>query len=157
MLQRKTLTKEQGLQKLRQYCAYQERCHSEVRDKLFKLGVWRKDHDEIISTLIEDNYLNEERFAIQFAGGKFRVKNWGKTKITYELKQKGISKYCIARALNQIEDKTYESTLKRLAEKKYRSLKGDQWMIRKKKTSDYLLQKGYELNLIQAALTELSQ
>ena len=74
MLYKKSLTKEQALQKLKHYCAYQERCHSEVTEKLYSLGVWKKEHDEIISTLIEENYLNEERFAIAFAGGKFRVK-----------------------------------------------------------------------------------
>ena len=157
MLQRNTLTKEQAIQKLRQYCSYQERCHSEVRDKLFKLGVWKKDHDEIISGLIEDNYLNEERFAEQFAGGKFRMKGWGKTKISYELKQKGVSSYCIKKGLKRIDDESYLQTLTRAAEKKYFSLKGERQMIRKKKTADYLLQKGYELNLIQSVLENISQ
>ena len=156
MLPGKTLTKEQAIQKLRQYCSYQERCHSEVRDKLFKLGVWKKDHDEIISTLIEDNYLNEERFAIQFAGGKFRMKGWGKTKINYELKLKGVSKYCINKALKDIDEDSYRKTLRQIAEKKYLSLKGERTMMRKKKTAEYLLQKGYELNLIQSILEEIS-
>ena len=88
---RRNLTKEQALQKLKHYCAYQERCHSEVREKLFSLGVWKKDHDEIISALIEKNYLNEERFAIAYAGGKWRVKQWGRQKIKYALKQKQVS------------------------------------------------------------------
>ena len=64
MLNMKPLTKEQALQKLKHYCAYQERCHSEVRQKLYRLGVWKREHDEILATLIEENYLNEERFAI---------------------------------------------------------------------------------------------
>ena len=76
----KPLTKEQALQKLRHYCGYQERCHSEVKEKLWQLKVNRKEHDEIIASLIEDDYLNEERFAIQFAGGKYRVKQWGRVK-----------------------------------------------------------------------------
>lgn len=157
MIQKKTLTKEQALQKLRHYCGYQERCHSEVRDKLYKLGVWKKDHDELISTLIEDDYLNEERFAIQFAGGKFRMKYWGKTKIEYELKQKGISKYCINKALKQIDEKDYLQRLNQLAEKKYTALKGEQWMVRKKKAADYLISKGYELNLVHAAIDRITQ
>src|SRR5690242_15375551 len=111
MIQRKHLTKEQALQKLRHYCGYQERCHSEVKAKLYELGVWKKDHDEIISSLIEDNYLNEERFAIQFAGGRFRMKQWGRVKIKYELKQKQVSEYCIKKALQQIPEEDYQRTL----------------------------------------------
>ena len=76
-MQKKYLTKEQALQKLRQYCGYQERSHAEAQQKLWDLGVHRAEHDEIISTLIEEDYLNEERFAKQFAGGKFRMKDWG--------------------------------------------------------------------------------
>jgi regulatory protein len=152
MINKKTLTREQAVQKLRHYCGYQERCHSEVREKLFQLGVWKKDHDEIISGLIEDDYLNEERFAIQFAGGRFRMKQWGKIKIKYELKQKGVSEYCIKKALKEIKDETYLQTLEKLAKVKYDSLKGEQWMVRIKKTTDYLLQKGYELTTVQKAV-----
>src|SRR5690349_6245404 len=102
-MQKKSLTKEQALQKLRQYCAYQERSHSEVQQKLWDLGVRKADHDEIITALIEDDYLNEERFAIQFAGGKFRMKDWGRKKIYYALKEKKVSDYCIKRALSAID------------------------------------------------------
>ena len=98
-MQKTYLTKEQALQKLKHYCGYQERCHSEVISKLYDLGVYKNEHDEILSTLIQENYLNEERFAIQFVGGKFRLKHWGKIKIKYELKSKQISEYCIKKAL----------------------------------------------------------
>lgn len=152
MLNKKQLTKEQALQKLKHYCAYQERCHSEVREKLYALGVWKKDHDEIIATLIEENYLNEERFAIAFAGGKFRVKHWGRVKIRYELKQRLVSEYSIKKALKQFDEEEYSATLGKLAKEKYNSLKSDQWMVRKKKTMDYLVAKGYEPELINAAL-----
>ncbi|MBK5272343.1 MAG: RecX family transcriptional regulator, partial [Bacteroidia bacterium] len=101
MLFKKKLTKEQAFQKLKHYCGYQERCHLEVRQKLYDLGVHKKDHDEIISTLITENYLNEERFATLFARGRFRIKKWGRMKIKYELKQKQISDYCIKKALKQ--------------------------------------------------------
>ncbi|HRB80274.1 MAG TPA: RecX family transcriptional regulator, partial [Niabella sp.] len=87
------LMPEQILQKLRHYCAYSERCHADVVNKLFEWKVWKKDHDEIIATLIEENYLNEERFARLFAGGHFRQKQWGRNKITVALKQKNISPY----------------------------------------------------------------
>ena len=95
---KKYLTKEQALQKLKHYCAYQERCHNDVKEKLYKLGVWKKEHDEIIAALIEENYLNEERFAIAYAGGKFRINSWGRVKIKYALKQKQVSEYCIKKA-----------------------------------------------------------
>ncbi|MBP7554670.1 MAG: RecX family transcriptional regulator [Chitinophagaceae bacterium] len=153
---RKQLTPEQALQKLKHYCAYQERSHSEVRDKLFNLGVWKKDHDAIIATLIEENYLNEERFAIAFAGGKFRMKQWGRVRIKYELKQRQVSDYSIRKALRQIEEPVYLQTLQQLATSKYALLKGDQYLVRKKKTIDYLIQKGYEPELVNAAIAALT-
>jgi regulatory protein len=156
-LQKKYLTKEQALQKIRQYCGYQERSHSEVQQKLWDLGVHRSEHDEIISTMIEEDYLNEERFAIQFAGGKFRMKGWGKKKIYYALKEKKVSEYCINKALKQIDEAGYEETLDRLAEKKYALLKGEQYLVRKKKTMDYLLQKGYELPMVTAVVNKLQE
>jgi regulatory protein len=153
---KKILTKEQALQKLKQYCAYQERCHQEVKEKLYALGVWKRDHDEIIATLIEENYLNEERFAIAYAGGKFRIKGWGRIKIKYELKQKQVSEYCIKKALKQIDESDYIAKLTKLATEKYQSLKGEQYLIRKKKTIDYLVGRGFELGLINFVISELS-
>ena len=119
-----------------------------MKQKLWDLGVWRSEHDEIISSLIEDDYLNEERFAKAFVGGKFRMKDWGRKKIYYGLKEKGVSDYIIKRAMKEIEDDAYCKTLRELAEKKYNSLKGEQYLVRKKKTMDYLLQKGYEPQLV---------
>lgn len=153
---KKQLTKEQALQKLRHYCAYQERSHSEVKEKLYQLGVWKKDHDEIIASLIEDNYLNEERFAIAFAGGKFRMKEWGRVKIKYELKQKQVSDYSIRKALKEIKEEDYLKVLHKLAEEKYASLKAEQYLVRKKKTMDYLMQKGFEPELITRVLNEIT-
>jgi regulatory protein len=147
-MQKKYLTKEQALQKLKQYCAYQERSHSEVKQKLWDLGVRSAEHDDIISALIEEDYLNEERFAIQYAGGKFRMKNWGRKKIYYGLKEKKVSEYCIKKALKEIDEEAYLKTVTNLAEKKYESLKDEQYLVRKKKTIDYLLQKGYEPELV---------
>jgi len=152
---KKQLTKEQALQKLRHYCAYQERSHSEVKDKLYQLGVWKKDHDEIIASLIEDNYLNEERFAIAFAGGKFRMKQWGRVKIRYELKQKQVTEYCIRKALKEIKEEDYLSVLNKLVAEKYASLKSEQYLVRKKKTMDFLMQRGFEPDLIMKALNEV--
>ena len=149
---KKYLTKEQAVQKLKHYCAYQERCHNDVKDKLYKLGVWKKEHDEIIAALIEENYLNEERFAIAYAGGKFRINSWGRVKIKYALKQKQISEYCIKKAMKQISEEDYMKLLNKLAKEKYAALKADQYLVRKKKTMDYLITKGFETNLVAAAL-----
>lgn len=154
---KKTLTIEQALQKLRHYCGYQERCHSEVREKLYSLGVRKKDHDEIIATLIEEGYLNEERFAIAYAGGKFRMKQWGRVKIAYALRQKQVSDYSIKKALKQIDEKDYRTALTTLAKEKYESLKDEQWLVRKKKVLDYLLQHGYEADLATQAIDQLKK
>ncbi|MEI9943787.1 MAG: regulatory protein RecX [Chitinophagaceae bacterium] len=157
MVYKKYLTKEQALQKLKHYCGYQERSHSEVKEKLYALGVWKNEHDEITAALIEQGYLNEERFAIAFAGGKFRIKQWGRVKIKYELKQKKVSEYSIKKALKQIDEEEYIKTLKKLAEDKYASLKSDQYLIRKKKTMDYLMQRGFEPALITSVVQGLTE
>lgn len=156
-LNKKTLTAEQALQKLRHYCGYQERCHSEVREKLYSLGARKKDHDKIIATLIEEGYLNEERFAIAYAGGKFRMKQWGRVKIAYALRQKQVSDYSIKKALKQIDEKDYRAALTTLAKEKYESLKDEQWLVRKKKVLDYLLQHGYEADLATRAIDQLKK
>lgn len=149
---KQTLSKAQALQKLKHYCGYQERCHKEVKEKLYSLGVWKKDHDEVIAALIEQNYLNEERFAVAFAGGKFRQKQWGRVKIKYELKQKQVSEYCIKKAIKQIDEDEYLAVLKKLADEKYASLKSEQYLVRKKKTMDHLIAKGYESDLVRSIL-----
>jgi regulatory protein len=151
---KKQLTKEQALQKLKHFCSYRERCHSEVKEKLYNLGVRRSNHDEITASLIEQGYLNEERFAIAFASGKFRIKQWGRVKIKYELKQKQVSDYSSRQALKQIDNQEYLSVLKKLAEVKYASLKSEQYLIRKKKTMDYLLQRGFEWELVKNIMNE---
>ena len=156
-MQKKFLTKEQALQKLRQYCAYQERSHYEVQQKLYELGIRKADHDEIIATLIEEDYLNEERCAMQYVGGKFRMKDWGRKKIYYTLKEKKVSEYSIKKALMQIDEEAYQETLKELAEKKYESLKEEQHLVRKRKTIDYLLQKGYESDLVTGTVNAIAK
>ena len=146
------LTKEQALQKLRHYCGYQERCHSEVKEKLYNLGVLKKDHDEIVAALIEEKYLNEERFAIAFAGGKFRQKQWGRVKIKHELKQKQVSDYSIKKALKQIDEEEYLKILNKLAKEKYASLKNEQYLVRKKKMMNYMAGKGFEMELVSGVV-----
>ncbi len=148
MIRKQQLTKEQALQKLRHYCAYQDRCHSEVKEKLYALGLWKKDVEEAISLLIEENYLNEERFAIQFAGGHFRMKHWGRVKISYELKQRQVSEYCIKKALAAIDEADYVHTLEKLAADKWAAMEGEEnKFVRIRKLQEYLWRKGYEPNL----------
>ena|SRR6185437_4381233 len=152
---RQTLNKEQALQKAKHYCAYQERCHSEVKEKLYTLGLYKNGVDEVMATLVEENYLNEERFAIQFAGGRFRIKQWGKVKIKYELKQKKVSDYCIKKALASIETEDYEKTLHKLFAQKKQSLKTEKNIfIKKRKISDFLIAKGFEIPLINELLQQ---
>jgi regulatory protein len=153
MLQKKKLTPEQAIQKLKHYCAYQERSHAEVKEKLYSLGLWRQDVDKAISQLIEADCLNEERFAKAFAGGKFRMKHWGRVKIKYELKQKQVSEYCIKKGLKEIDEEDYLKTLNKLKEEKLLTLKSEKnVLVRKRKLSDYLLQKGYERDLIMGLI-----
>lgn len=139
---------------MKHYCSYQERCHSEVRDKLFHYGLNMSEVENVLTQLISEDYLNEERFAIQFAGGKFRMKKWGKEKIEMALRAKKVSDYCIRKALSQIDNNEYEDAFFRLAEKKRNSLKGERNMfIRKRKMRDYLLSKGYSNELIYPYLS----
>ncbi len=140
---------EEALQKAKQYCAYQERCHSEVKEKLYSFGMNKKEADELLSELISDNYLNEERFAILYAGGKFRIKQWGKVKIKYSLKQKQVSEYCIKKALAAIDERDYTRTLEKLFDQKLKTLKAEKNIfIKKRKLQDHLLQKGFETSVV---------
>jgi regulatory protein len=157
MIRRSTLTKEQALQKVRHYCAYQERCHSEVKEKLYSFGLWKSDVEEALSMLIEENYLNEERFAVQFAGGRFRMKQWGRVKIRYELKQKQVGEYCIKKALAAIDEEDYSKTLEKLATEKWEDLNGETDFARRGKLQDYLVRKGYETDAIHEAIKAIRE
>lgn len=147
--------KEQAIQRIRHFCAYQERAQQEVRDKLYELGMTKEEVEEILADLIAENFLNEERFAIQFAGGHFRVKGWGKLKIKHALLQKRVSAFNIKSALRSIEDESYEKTLETLAIKKWNSLKGERGLSRMAKTQAFLHQRGFEPTLIQPILQAL--
>ena len=153
MFKKSALSPEQALQKLRHYCGYQERSHGEVQEKLYSFGLRKKDVEAALATLIEENYLNEERFALQFAGGHFRLKSWGRVKIRYELKQRQVSEYCIKKALAAIDEEDYEKMLGRLAEKKWETLNDETNIFsRKRKLQDYLMQKGYESDRVAAVV-----
>ncbi|MEO6820698.1 MAG: regulatory protein RecX [Ginsengibacter sp.] len=153
-MERQYFTPEQSIPKIKQFCAYQERCHKEVIEKLYSFSLNRQEIDEILSILINENYLNEERFAIHYAGGKFRMKQWGKNKIKQSLKFKQVSDYCIRKALKEINDEDYRKTFWKLVEAKLHTIKREKNIfIKKRKLQDYLLQKGYESELIREAVT----
>ena len=152
---RKTLTPEQAYVKIRHYCAFQERNHAEVKTKLSTMGIGWTAIYEIVSKLIEEGFLNEERFANAFVGGKFRVKGWGKKKIEMELRKKGISAYSIQKALrDEIDMADYEKTLTKLMQKKWSSIKGQgiTSYVKQAKVRQYFLSRGYENSLITKVL-----
>ncbi|GAB3507287.1 regulatory protein RecX [Emticicia fontis] len=137
------------LVKAANFCAYQERTQAEVREKLQKLGVEGDEADEIIVYLIEENYLNEGRFAKIFAGSKFRVKHWGRTKILYELKARKLSEHSIREGLAEIDEDDYIETLRTLIEKKKRELRTEkQPLVLKQKLARYAMSKGFEGDLV---------
>jgi len=133
------------LKKACSFCIYQERTQAEAREKLRAWGADPAQSEEIIAWLITENFINESRYARQFAGGKFRVKKWGRKKIIHALKSKGITSACIREALDEIDEEAYRQTLKELALRKTESLKGENNpLVIRKKVGDYLLMKGYE-------------
>lgn len=137
-----------ALQKLRRYCAYQERCHKEVRSKLLDLGVYGDDLEDIIATLIEENYLDELRFAALYVRSKFNQKGWGSMRLRRELKQRNISDYCIRKALAQIEEPRYEERLKELLDRRVRSMRKEDIYKWRRKLAQYALRRGYESELV---------
>ncbi len=147
--------KEQAIQRIRHYCAYQERAQQEVRDKLYELGMTMDEVEEIMSDLIAENFLNEERFATQFAGGHFRIKGWGKVKIQHALQQKRVSNFNIKIGLKAIDEDAYIKTLEQLATKKWNSLKGERGLSRMAKTYAFLHQRGFEPILYQPIVQKL--
>lgn len=152
----KTYSEKEALQKLERYCAYQERCHKEVRQKLFDLKMGPDSRDRIISDLIQNNFLNESRFATAFARGKFRTKKWGKNRIINELKFRDISQYNIQLALKEIPNSEYFTTFEELSEKRFQQLATEKNLQRKKrKFLDYLLYRGWESHLIYEKMNDI--
>lgn len=151
------LTPQQALLKLAHYCAYQERCHLEVKNKLADYGVYFHDAEQVIAELIVQNYLNEERFAIAFAGGKFRVKKWGRNKIKQELKLKKISEYCIKQGLKEIDNEQYIQVLEKEAFQKYKASKDKNILVKANKTAQYLISRGFETDLVWDVVKSISK
>lgn len=144
--------------KLMKYCAYQERCHAEVEEKLASLGLFGESSGEVIIELNRAGFLDEERFTRAFVRGKFRFKKWGRRKIANELRQKKISDYCLKCGFEELDEDDYRATLHELGEKYWATLPSSEnvW-ARRKKTGSYLLQKGYEPELVNELLKELAE
>lgn len=145
-----SLTPMMAMVRMRKYCDYQERCHQEVRSKLLELGVYGMDLEEVLTQLIQEGYLNEERFARSYTRGKFRIKKWGRQKIVRALKAKNVSEYCIRAGLEEIDEEEYYQTI----------LYNIQKAKSTGKTSDHdviqnLFAKGFEINLIKEVLSDI--
>lgn len=155
MYSQKTYTLTEATKKLESYCAYQERCHKEVTSKLREMRMISEAIDQIVTHLIQENYLNEERFSRAYARGKFNIKKWGRNRIVNELKFRGISKYNIKSALQEISDDDYFITLDKLAKKRVLQIKETNLQKRRKKLADYLLYRGWESHLVYEKVKEL--
>lgn len=141
--------------RIKNWCAYQERSQHETRSKLHSFGLTTEDADLIISRLISDNFLNEERFALAFAGGKFRIKHWGRNKIKVELKQHRISDYLVNKALRSIDGDEYEKIMNTVIEKKLRSLNTADRRKKYYAVLSYAVSRGFESDLVSAQLNNI--
>ena len=151
----KTYSLDDARKKLEYYCSYQERCHKDVEQKLRDMKMIPEARNIIILHLMENNYLNEERFAKTFARGKFRIKKWGRRRLTLELRKKDISKVNIKLALEEIEEVEYIEVFNELSEKKANSLRENSKLKKKRKLQDYLLYRGWETHLVYDKVNEL--
>ncbi len=149
---RKIYTKDQAFKKAGEYCAYQERCQQEVRDKIFSWGLHLDDVEAVIAQLISDGFINEERFAKTFAGGKFRIKKWGRVKIKNELKARKITDYCIRKAMKEIDEREYLKALKAIIDKKAKEIKETNLFKKVNKIATYCISRGFESELVRDLL-----
>ncbi|AWI24842.1 regulatory protein RecX [Flavobacterium pallidum] len=147
----------EAIKKLERFCAYQERCHQEVLEKLYSFRFTEEEKDHVVVHLLEHDFLNEERFARSFARGKHRIKGWGTNRIVMELKLRGITKFNIDTALSEITEAEYHETFERLSEKQWQLISEKNQLKKRKKFCDFLLRKGFESDLIYARAKELEQ
>ena len=139
------------------YCSYQERCYKDVDNKLNSFSLIPEAREKILTYLIENNFINEERFAKSFARGKHNYKNWGKNRIIQELKSRDISQRIIQSALAELSEDDYLENFNTLAKKHWQSIKERKGPKKSKKFVDFLLRKGYESNLIFEKLNDLNK
>jgi regulatory protein len=150
------LTPQQALQKIYHYCAYQERSHKEVRNKLYGYGLWGSEVEDLLTRLITEDFLNEERFAKSYAGGKFRMKKWGRKKIERELESHGLTARCINIGMKEIDEQDYKEALVSLLEKKWVSIEEENLFKKKDKVARYAIMKGFEPDLVWGIIKEIS-
>ncbi len=150
----KKLTPGQAVARIRKYCAYQERAQQEVRDKLYSFGLFSKEVEAIIADLIEEGFINEERFALAYARGKFRIKKWGKIKISAALKARKISVYCIREALDSIDHTEYTNTLDELIQKRFKKIKEPNALLKNNLVAKHVISMGYEPRLVWEMMNE---
>ncbi len=151
----KALSKSEALAKAQRFCAYQERCHSELRGKLLDWGVYGDTLEEILADLIAEGFLNEERFACTFARGKFRIKGWGRIRIERELRMRQVSDYCIRKAMQEIPDDEYKQALEQQMRKKAAESAGADPFQLKAKLLRHASQRGFETELAWEILDRL--
>lgn len=152
---KKVFTVDEIKRKIEQYCVYQDRCHKEVEQKMKEYSLIPEAKEMILLSLMQDNFLNEERFAKSFARGKFRIKNWGKQRIIRELKFKDISTYNIKTALKEIAEKEYLETVYRITENRNEVISEPNIYKRKQKLIGFLMRKGFENELIYKVVNEV--
>ena len=145
-----------AIERIKNYCALQDRCQWDVLQKLREWGLQKATKDHILEILITDKFIDEERFSASFCRGKFRIKNWGKQKIINELKRKQISIICINTGLKEIDENEYSLVLEKLFYQKGSSIKDKNQFIRKTKIANFLIQRGFENNLVWDKIRELS-
>ncbi len=143
------------MQKVARFCAYQERCKSDVRNKLKLMGVDKEKANSIINELVTENFINEERFARVFASGKFKMKGWGKYKIYHALQSKGVPENYIKTALDEINLEEYRLKLKSILKKKEKELKEEDYYKRKQKLVNFATGRGFESEIIWEVIGEL--
>ncbi|NNF36612.1 MAG: RecX family transcriptional regulator [Saprospiraceae bacterium] len=143
------------LSKMRRYCAYRERSHKEVRYKLVEMKVYGMDLERIMTQLIEEDFLNELRYARAYVSGKFRMNKWGRNKILLGLKQQSISPYCIKKAMEEIDAVEYNAVLYQLLEKKIRQYSKDDVYSKRNKLIKYALGRGYNMNEMMSHIEAL--
>ncbi len=151
---KKTVSPELALEKARRYCAYQERSQQEVRDKLYDLGLHRQQVEQAIALLITENFINEERFAMAFAGGKFRMKLWGRIRIRLALEQKKVSPYCIRKALQQFSSAEYLQTLRKAAAAQKKKTSEKNLLKKNYIIARHLISRGFEPELVWEELKQ---
>ena len=155
MKNEKSYTVDEATKLMENFCAYQERCHKEVAQKLYDLHMIPEAREKITLHLLQHNFLNEERFSKAFARGKFSIKNWGRIRIVNELKFRNISPYNIKTALKEIDEEAYLKTLQKIAEKKVAVIKEPNTFKKRSKLLTYLSSKGYESELIYEVVNAL--